>query len=156
MKETFCPEETLGHKFRMINNLIDRAMELGKRAEGNTLTRAQCSIIHFLSVSGDEIVYQKDIESTFHISGATASNMLKGMEKNGYIKRISSNSDGRLKRIILTEKAVKQEQNARINIERMERQLTKGMSEEQCQLLHRALSDILDNLTELKPEKQSP
>ena len=49
---------------------------------------------------------QKDIESEFAISRSTVTNILKLMEKKGYITRASVASDARLKKIALTDKGI--------------------------------------------------
>lgn len=142
------PEDTFGHKFRVINNSIDKYMDWKRKREETILTRAQCGVIHYLSESPDEIVFQKDIEEIFHISGATASNMLKGMERHGMIQRVSFEGDARRKRIILTEKAMEQHNRAHRNIEHMEQCITAGMSEEEIRQLHSLLDKIIYNISE--------
>lgn len=50
--------------------------------------------------------YQRDLEARFDFKRSTASNILQLLEKSGYITRVTSESDARLKRIILTPKAI--------------------------------------------------
>ena len=50
------------------------------------------------------LIIQEDIEAHFDLKGATVTNMLKSLEKNGFIIRTPMENDARLKRITLTEK----------------------------------------------------
>ena len=61
-------------------------------------------IIGYLYCHQEIDVYQRDIESNFAISRSTVTNILKLMEKKGYIIRQSVDTDARLKKIVLTEK----------------------------------------------------
>ncbi len=51
-------------------------------------------------------VYQRDLEARFDFRRSTATKILQLLEKSGYIIREVSSSDARLKRIILTPKAI--------------------------------------------------
>lgn len=143
------PEETLGHKFRIINNMIDKYMDAGRQRDNSPVSRAQGTLIHYLYNRQDLDTFQKDIEEVFCISGATASNMLKSMEKNGIIQRIPMPEDARLKKIVLTEKAIKQDVRAKNDIERMEACITSGMTQEEAATLERLLSLAMENVTAL-------
>ena len=63
-------------------------------------------IYHILVHSKDGPVYQRDIETAFGLSRSTATGILQLLEKNGIIRRESVASDGRLKRLIPTQRAV--------------------------------------------------
>ena len=149
------PLETYGHKFRRINNLIDKYMEMGKKKDGNCLSRAQCGILRFLAERQDQDVFQRDIEEAFHISRATASKMLKSMEKNEMIRREVVLEDARLKKLVLTDKAIEQDENAKRNIRRMEASITKGMSEEEKLQLRYLLGVVIENIMRLEPDCRS-
>lgn len=55
--------------------------------------------------SQERDVYQRDIEEEFHIRRSSVTSVLQNLEKNGFITRESVQSDARLKKIVLTEKA---------------------------------------------------
>ncbi len=146
----FKPEETFGHRFRLIHNAIEKGIErrLGAVPEEERLTGVQCATLHYLFHHEDTDVFQKDIEAAFHISRATASNILKGMEKKGLIQRMPIEHDGRLKKLVLTQKAYEHDKQARIGIEKTERWVTRGMTEEEINtfrlLLDRAIQNLVD------------
>ena len=68
------------------------------------------------------------------------------MEKNGLIYREEVSYDARLKRIVMTKKAVSLEASIRREIELTEKQITKGFSGEELLTLLQMLSRIQDNL----------
>ena len=71
------------------------------------LTTMQNRVLHYiLARSLENPVYQKDIEKEFKVSKSTVTEILQLMEKNGFIIRKSSKRDGRMKRILPTEKAI--------------------------------------------------
>ena len=66
----------------------------------------QNRVLHYLLAHIPETpVYQKDIEREFRVSKSTVTEILQLMEKNGFIVRESSRRDGRMKRILPTEKS---------------------------------------------------
>lgn len=69
-------------------------------------TRTQAAIIFYILQNREEgkDTYQKDIENSFSIRASTVTNLLQGMEKNGYIERIPNAQDARLKKIVFTQK----------------------------------------------------
>lgn len=146
--------EMMGHRFRMIHNAIDKFFARSWEGDERELTRAQCSTIHYLYDHRDIDIFQKDIEAAFSIAGASATNILKGLQKQGIIERIPMDGDARLKRILLTEEGMRFHERALCNIDRLERALTAGMSEEEIALYKKLLEQTIQNLKnlELHPE----
>ena len=59
-------------------------------------------VLHYLENHKNTNVYQKDFEKYFGFTKSTITGMLNGLEDQGYIRRLKENSDGRLRRIVLT------------------------------------------------------
>ena len=76
----------IGHKVRIINNYIDKYFHTSWEKTAVEPTRMQCATLYYLRKHQHENVFQKDLEAMFSISGATATNILKVMEKDGLIK----------------------------------------------------------------------
>ncbi len=96
---------SIGHEIKAINHVMQRKMLASATDKGiDKVTVMHGWIIGYLFENKDKDVYQKDIESKFAISRSTVTNILKLMEKKGYIRRISVDSDARLKKLILTDK----------------------------------------------------
>ena len=97
--------ESIGHEIKAIDHLMQRKMIMTASKSGlDKVTIMHGWIIGYLILNLDRDIYQKDIESEFAISRSTVTNILKLMEKKGYITRASVASDARLKKIALTEK----------------------------------------------------
>lgn len=139
-------QNTVGSKIRLIHNQIKKVMEPKREANGGKLTGMQRWILGFLEAHADREICQRDIEAAFSISRATASNMLKTMEGRGLIARVPVAHDARLKKVVLTEKAGKIKRQAKQDMQEMEEQLTRGISEEELAVLHRCLDRMLKNL----------
>ena len=110
-------------------------------------------IIAYLYENPDRDIYQKDIENTFRITRSTVTNILKLMEKKGYIRRISVEKDARLKKIILTPMAAQiQRQNFSDIHNIMEKQMTRDIPPEELACFLRVLGKMKQNLENIKEE----
>lgn len=97
--------ESIGHEIKALDHLMQRKMIMIASKSGlDKVTVMHGWIIGYLSHNINTDIYQKDIESEFAISRSTVTNILKLMEKKGYITRASVESDARLKKISLTDK----------------------------------------------------
>ena len=101
-------EKDVGFEIRTLSNLIRRDVERNiANMDPKPNGRIHGWAINYFYENRDRDIFQKDFEEKFSIRRSTASNMLKLMEKDGYIKRVSVENDARLKKIVLTDKAVK-------------------------------------------------
>lgn len=100
------PEQIdIGRQISRVSNKIRQRFD-GAFADSG-ITGTQASILHFLArVSPRKDVYQRDIEAEFSIRRSSVTSVLNGLEQGGYIRRESVSEDARLKRIVLTEKAL--------------------------------------------------
>ncbi len=97
--------DSIGHELKAINHIMQRKLfESATKAGVDRVTVMHGWIIGYLYDRRSDDVYQKDIESEFGIARSTVTNILKLMEKKGYIIRRSVDSDARLKKLELTEK----------------------------------------------------
>ena len=98
----------IGFKVRMLSNLIRRDVEKSRSAIGINLPKGINGwAISYFYENREKDIFQKDFETEFSIRRSTASNILKTMEQNGFLERISVPYDARLKKIVLTEQAIK-------------------------------------------------
>lgn len=145
-------ERRLGHRFHRIHHLIDKYFAKAWEGDERELTRAQCSTLHYLYDHREIPIFQKDIEATFSITGATATNLLKGLERLGIVERVPVAEDARLKRIILTEEGKRFHERALYNMERLEQALVAGMSGRQEDAFRAFLEQTIQNLERLVEE----
>lgn len=142
--------KAIGVRFRMINNAfrryVDHTSELKK--ELDNMTCSNNWIIGHLCKMEEQgrDVYQRDLENGFGITRSTASKVLKLLEKKGMIERTSVSHDGRMKRIMLTDKSREIGRRMHKEFAQTEQQLTKGFSPEELETLCGFLDRIQDNL----------
>ena len=106
-------------------------------------------MIGYIMDNQGQNIFQKDIEAMFFLSGATVTNMLKSLEKNGYIVRTPMENDARLKRIELTQKALDHEIRVRENIMVIEEAMHEGFSKEEFNMMLGFLDRVIDNMEKL-------
>lgn len=145
-------QKNIGHKIRIAHIAIDKYFNNCWEQEGVQPTRMQCATMRYLREHAGENVFQKDLEETFSISGATATNILKVMEKDGLITRIPMPSDGRLKKLVLTEKGYALDEKARANVVRLEEGMQKGFTEEELTIFREYLDRMTQNIVDLTEE----
>lgn len=143
-------EKHLGHKFRVIHNMIDKYFEKRWDGSSHALTRVQCATLHYLYDHRDGNVFQKDIEAEFSITGATATNILKGLERQNLITREPMPEDARLKKIVLTDEGCACNAQAYENMRHMEETLAAGFSGEELELFRDMLDHVIVNLEGLQ------
>ena len=128
-----------------LSNKLRRQLDmLSSRKE---FSGSQGRTLHFL-LAQTEDVFQKDIEEEYGIRPSTASQLLKQMEKNGLIVRESESYDNRLKKIVLTEKALKYKGQVVDDLTRLEETLVQGISQEELNMFFHVIRKMTDNLSE--------
>lgn len=136
----------IGFEIRALNNQIKRDVEKSKVFEYCKTTGLHGWAIGYFFENRDKDVFQRDFENHFSIRRSTASNILSCMEKNGLIIRESVDYDARLKKIILTERAVEIHKMITEDIKKREEKLKNGISEEELICFFGVLDKIKANL----------
>ena len=72
--------------------------------------------------------------------------MLSTMERYELIQRVTVEHDARLRKIVLTDKAVEMLRKASDDVQEMEARLLHGMTEEEIAQLNRLLGRMMENL----------
>lgn len=139
----------LGFQIRSLSHLIRRYVENKNDSYHiDRITAMHGWVVGYLYEHRDQDVFQRDIEKTFSIRRSTVTAMLQLMEKNDLIIREAVEYDGRLKKIILTEKAIKNHEIISNNIRMAEQTLTKGLTSEEIATLQSLLTKVQNNLRE--------
>ena len=110
------------------------------------LSGAQGRILHFILAQTDDI-FQKDIEEEYSLRPSSATEILKKMEQNGLIHREPTSYDGRLKKIIPSEKAIHYQKQVITDLTKLEHDLTKGIDPEQLEIFFQVMERMLKNLS---------
>ena len=129
---------------KLSNKLRRKFDMLSSRKE---FSGSQGRTLRFL-LSQTEDIYQKDIEEEYSIRPSTATQLLKQMEKNGLIIREPEAYDNRLKKIVVTDKALLYKQQVIEDLTTLEETLIKGISETDLQVFFRVTEKMMDKLSE--------
>lgn len=148
MWKTDNSKQALGFRIKAVNNMIRRKLDTRFAEAGmEELCGMQGPMLGFLSdYSQKQDVFQKDIEREFHIRRSTATVMLQNLEQKGYIVRETVEYDARLKKIVLTERAVEADRAIRRQMDAFNEELEKGITAEEQALFFSVLDKIMRNL----------
>jgi DNA-binding MarR family transcriptional regulator len=136
-------------KIKMLSNLIKRntsnlesIKELEEISETNGFIIGYIYKNNLLGIN----IYQKDIEKEFGITRSTASKVITLMEKKELIIRVSEENDARLKRLVLTNKAIVLNNKVISSLNQYDEQLLNGFNEEEIKNLLSYLERIKNNI----------
>ena len=139
----------IGREIKALNNQIKRVMDsrLGQFAPNDDgPTGVQGMIIGYLYYRRDQDVYQRDVEAEFHIRRSTATGILQLLEKKVVIERLPVPSDARLKKLVLTPKALAVHEQIAKEIEAMEAQLVRGLTPEEVDAFFNTIKKMRRNI----------
>jgi DNA-binding MarR family transcriptional regulator len=137
----------VGHEIKTISNLIKRRFDNSKViSEVDKLTGVHGWYIGYLYHNRDKDIFQRDIEEEFSIRRSTATGILQLMEKNGLITREPVKYDARLKKLVLTPKAIAVHEEITNEIKKIEADLVKGLSEEEINIFLLLINKMKKNL----------
>ena len=137
----------VGKELRNISNKMKRLVdERTSSCKPESLTGMQGWIMGYIAANEGRDIFQKDVEKEFDIRRSTASGILQLMETNGYLIRQPVLRDGRLKKLVLTAKAMEIHDRISEQILRTENQLVLDFTEEEKAELMRLLRKMSDNL----------
>lgn len=140
-------ERHIGFEIRTLSNLIKRKVDnFVSRKYIDNITGIHSWVIGYIYKNSDKDIFQRDIEEEFSIRRSTATTILQLMEKNNLIVRKSVDYDARLKKIELTDKAIKVHEMVREDILKLEAQLVQGLTKEEISSFFNIIDKIKGNL----------
>ena len=86
--------------------------------------------LHFILAHEDSELFQKDLEDEFGLRPPSASALVKKLEQDGLISRVPVSYDGRLKKIVPSEKARQNREKVLRDVQDLEDRLLRGISEQ--------------------------
>lgn len=140
----FSKTGELGIAIKHVSHMMTRKMS-EKSPEG--LTGVQCRLLMYINEREEE-TYQRDIEKQFEIRRSSVTGALKLLEKNGFIKREAVENDARLKKLILTQKAIKMCGEMKETVDGIERMLKTNLSQEEIEAFFVIMSKIAAGMSE--------
>ena len=137
-------KDTFSEFREFINTMESRVQELGKVHGVEHLAGPQGFAVKYLSDNQDKEIFIKDIEKRLCISKSVASNLVKRMEKNGFVELVTSDKDKRYKYVHLTDLGKKKARDVK------HEQLLEGISKEDAEIAFRVFHQIRKNLEKNK------
>ena len=131
---------------------------IGKNADQGlkTVTFSQMRVIIYIAHAPEQRCCQKDIEARFGVSHPTVVGLLKRLEAKGLVTTAMSQKDKRRKEVALTPAGRALVDEAVARRATLERQLNKGLSQEDLRELRRLLVRIYQNALEAIGEEDCP
>ena len=134
-------------EFKRMNNLVVRHLHAKMAEEGfDEVTIMHGWILGFLCNNSDKDICQKDIEDEFCIAKSTVTNILKLMEKKGYVTRVTDEHDARLKILRLTDEGMEIHQKTIEVIDNLHRQLETGITDDERECFYTVVKKIKENM----------
>jgi DNA-binding MarR family transcriptional regulator len=146
-------QNSVGFAIKGLDHLIHRKINLFARRYGlDDVTITHSFILHFLRANEDHDVFQRDLESNFHITRSAVTNIVQFLERSGYIRREAVPEDARLKKIVLTEQGIELDNKMKYSILETEHYIDSALSAKEreqfllyCQKIRLKLEDFTDN-----------
>lgn len=131
---------------RLTNHVRRKLMTFEGATDGRRKTSSHYYIISYIASMEKTPVFQRDIDKTFSLRRPTTTEILKLMERNGLIKKKSVEKDLRLKRVVLTAKAKKLNDDFESFLESMEVEMCDGISESEMDTFLQVVKKMRENL----------
>lgn len=140
-------EDKLGRRIHVLSRQLKRLLDIRVAKYG--VTGVQAGMIRYINKkSKEKNVFARDIEKKFDIRRASIAGMLQNMEKKELIQRELIDSDGRLRRIILTKKALELRRKIDQEIQILEKEALQGITKEEVEKFIQTAEKISANLEE--------
>lgn len=151
-------EKHIGYEVHMLDHMIGRMVSAFRAGldEKAGITQMQGWIISYLYRNSDTDVFQKDLEAEFHIARSTATGILQLMEKKGLITREPIPRDARLKRLLLTDKALDFQKEIIENFDKLDLLLRDNIPPEKLDTFFDVAEQIRNNITNHTDRKENP
>lgn len=132
---------------KYINKL---ANELRRKTDTYSFSKeysgAQWKALHFiLSKEGD--IFQRDIEREFRIRSSTATELVKQLEHNGFIRKEPVSYDSRLRKIVVMDKAKAFQEKVDTELKELDGILTQGIPADKLNIYYEVMEMMISNLS---------
>ena len=128
------------------------AEKLAKEQGIESMARPQGQVLHIVACRMEEgkDTLIKDIEQELDISKSVASNLMKRMEKNGFIQLEMSKTDKRAKYIRLTPQSQERMKKIRDFFDEMNLSILNGVSEQELLIFSQVMAKFYQNIESLE------
>ncbi len=133
----------IGRQINKISNYLRRRSQ--KTQEKIGLTNNQALVLDYIMASSVP-VYQKDIEKEFDLRSSSATELINGMEEKGWIVRVLSSNDKRLKEIKFMDDSGLISKSIKDEITNTEKQLIKNIDKKDLEVFMKVTNQMIKNL----------
>lgn len=146
--DKFNPMDHVGLLIKFVNGKVNN--KINKNLAEFNLTGVQHEILCFINRNEKERdVFQKDIEKCLKLTNPTVTGIVKRLEEKEMIERSPSKEDARYKCLHSTEKGKEMIcKSFSFGATHIEKQLVKGMTDEEIKTLKKLLYKSLKNMEE--------
>ncbi|MTI60295.1 MAG: MarR family transcriptional regulator [Firmicutes bacterium] len=142
-------DQEVGMEVHSLTKLIRRHLEKSINFQyAKSITGTNGWIIAYLAENCDKDIFQKDLEEKFSVTRSTISKVVKLMEQKGLIERCSVPDDARLKKLVLTPRAIDLHYAIKEDIKNLEATLTRGFTQEEIDDFFSYIERMKSNLNE--------
>ncbi len=119
-----------------------------ERTASFDITSRQGRLLEIIAdgIQAGKEINRKYLEETMLIKGSSVTSLLNALEKKDFIKRETSEDDGRALRITMTAKGESAISQVKLLFEEQEDKLLNNMTEEEIQMLQKLLKKACDNI----------
>lgn len=143
----------LGRSLNRISREINGALDVRVASQVSPeLTGVRGMVLGYVIASthkGEEI-YQRDVETEFHINRSSVTALLQGLEQAGFINRVSVEQDARLKSLVPTEKGIQCHADLQRCIDAFEKDLRAGFSPAEIAGFMHSLNTLYTNVQNIR------
>ena len=143
-------QEPLGFEIRAVSNLLKRKLlEFHiPLPPGDDVTDAQGQILRYLYYHQDQDVFQKDLEEKLYVRRSTISRFLSSLERQNLLIRQGVAQDARLKKLVLTPRAIQLHNEIEEKVALMESLIVRGLNQQEIETFRCLMEKIKKNLSE--------
>lgn len=147
-------KQYIGKEIKLTYSLLRRVIDSHVRQDDFTFVQGR--ILHYIDEETKKReVIQKDIEEEFHIRASSASQILQKLEKKGFIERIESPADKRIKRLRTTQMGSQAAKQIHIQVCQLEAFLIESVDPKDLAIFFDVLEKIKMKLGEQLLEKNN-
>lgn len=142
-------------EFKKVGHLIHLLVEREAKKRGfEFFAGPQGQVLVFLSHREKEgkVTLIRDIEQELHISKSVASNLIKRMERNGFIYIEPSPTDKRAKFVYLTDSVKANLKDMKQFFEEIDKSIIAGVSKEELSIFFKVMHQFYENMKERSQE----
>ena len=110
------------------------------------MTSIQALILHYIIVESEKKdIFPKDLEEFLEIKGSSITSLISNLERNGYLRRESLASDGRYKKLVLTEQTLAIQDDITSRINEYMQSIFVGISEDDLKVFEKVIMQMTEN-----------